>query len=225
MHTRTWSIGRVVLSITVLAIVGCGSKGSTNTPALTDHQKDSLAVRNILDANGLHSTEVFGGVAIPDNINGTRVGELNLQNKSISVVSKDIGQLAALTALRLDSNAITSLPPEIGNCAALRLLSVAKNLLTGLPAEIGKLQALTNLNVSQNSITVLPGSIGDIPNLQTVRLNANQLTTLPDSIMLCLNIGYLLVDNNKLCTGTVSASLKAWLDLYAPGWETTQVCN
>jgi Leucine-rich repeat (LRR) protein len=224
MHAPTKSIGRAALSLAVLIAVGCGGKGSTNTPELTDHQKDSLAVRNILDANGLNSTGVFGAVAIPDDITGTRVGELDLQNKNISVISDDIGQLTALTTLRLDSNAIASLPPAIGNCVSLKLLSLAKNMLAGLPAEIGKLHALTNLNVSQNSLAALPPSIGSLYNLHTLRLDNNQLAQLPDSIILCPMSGYLLVANNKLCAP--DSAILQWLNTYAElDWKTSQRCN
>ena len=224
MYAPTKSIGRVALSLAVLIVVGCGGKGSTNTPALTDHQKDSLAVRNILDANGLNSTGVFGAVAIPDDITGTRVGELDLQNKNISVISDGIGQLTALTTLRLDSNAIASLPPAIGNCVSLKLLSLAKNMLTGLPVEIGKLHALTNLNVSQNSLAALPSSIGGLSNLHTLRLDNNQLAQLPDSIILCPMSGYLLVANNKLCAP--DSTILQWLNTYAElDWPASQRCN
>ena len=223
MYTVLTRCGMVAMVVTALTIVNCGS-GSTSTggPVLTTYGKDSLAVRNILDANGLHSIEVGGALSPLDSV-GTRIGELNLQGKNLTVIPQDIGQLAALTALRLDSNAIMSLPPEIGNCTSLKFFSIAKNKLTGLPAEIGKLKSLTNLNVSQNSMTSLPSSIGGLQKLSSVRLDNNQLASLPDSIMQC-PIGVLTVLNNKLCT--ISDALKAWLNVWAESdWAAGQSCN
>ena len=190
---------------------------------LSDHSNDSLAVRAILDANNLQTVAVAGVVSYLDKTDTSRIGELNLQGKNITVIPKDIGQLTGLKALRLDSNSIASLPPEIENCSSLRFLSIAKNKLTGLPSEIGKLKSLTNLNVSQNVIAALPDSIGKCSSLGTIKLQDNQLTTLPASIMGCPVI-YIPVSNNKLCT--VSDALKNWLDLLAePDWAANQNCN
>jgi Leucine-rich repeat (LRR) protein len=225
MQALLTRLSTVAVVLTALTLVNCGSGGKgTNGPALTTYGKDSLAVRNILDANSLQSVEV-GGALSPLNNEGTRIGELNLQGKNITVLPKDIGQLTALTALRLDSNGITSLPPEIGNCTALLLLSVAQNGLTGLPSEIGKLKALTNLNLTQNSLASLPDLIGTCDSLKTIRLSGNQLTALPASIMSC-PVGYIAVSNNKLCTGAISDALKNWLDLWAESdWAANQNCN
>jgi Leucine-rich repeat (LRR) protein len=185
MHSLRTRLCMVVVTVAALTVVNCGSKSSTASgPVLTTYGKDSLAVRNILDANALQSVEVGGALSPLDN-QGERIGELNLQGKNLTVIPKDIGQLAALTALRLDSNAITSLPAELGNCTSLKLLSITKNKLTGLPVEIGKLKSLTNLNVSQNTIASLPSSIGGLQKLSTIRLDNNQLASLPDSIMQC----------------------------------------
>jgi len=223
MHSLMTRLCMVVVTVAALTVVNCGSKSSTASgPVLTTYGKDSLAVRNILDANGLHSIEVGGALSPLDSV-GTRIGELNLQGKNLTVIPQDIGQLASLTALRLDSNGITSLPPEIGNCTSLKFFSIAKNKLTGLPAEIGKLKSMTNLNVSQNSMTSLPSSIGGLQKLSSVRLDNNQLASLPDSIMHC-PVGVLTVLNNKLCT--ISDALKAWLNVWAESdWAAGQSCN
>ena len=83
----------VFLVVIILTIMNCGGGGKgVESPVLTTYGKDSLAVRNILDANGLQSIEV-GGALSPLNNEGTRIGELNLQGKNLTVIPKDIGQL------------------------------------------------------------------------------------------------------------------------------------
>ena len=88
-----------------------------------DYTQDSLAVKAILDSNGLSSTPV----SYVTDSSGGRIVNLNLSYKWI-----------------------TTIPPEIGNLTALRTASFANDSLTTLPAEIGNLTALTVLYLYAN---------------------------------------------------------------------------
>jgi len=77
----------------------------------TDYVCDSLAVRAILDVNGLNNTPV-DNVSIIQN---QRIKYLRLENSQITSLPPEIGKLTALTRLHLESNQLTSIPSEIGN--------------------------------------------------------------------------------------------------------------
>jgi len=144
---------------------------------------DSLAIRAILDSNGLSNKSVED---VSQSSNG-RIESLTLSNSVFSPtfinpltsLPAEIGKLTALTDLRLGNNKLTSLPPEIGNLTKLKGLSLGGNQLTSLPTEVGKLTTLTSLNLNSNQLTSLPTEIGNITALITLSLSNNQLTSLP----------------------------------------------
>jgi internalin A len=94
----------------------------------------------------------------------------------------EIGQLSALTELRLYANRLNSLPPGIGTLSALNLLDLSSNKLTALPPEIGQISALRVLFLSNNQLSTVPPEIGQLSALTGLNLAGNQLTTLPKEI-------------------------------------------
>lgn len=104
---------------------------------------------------------------------------LDLRNLSLKSLPPEIGELSALTELRLWGNQLTSLPLEIGQLSALLLLPIGRNELTSLPPEIGKLSALTVLDLQDNQLTSLPLEIGQLSALTELNLRGNKLTSLP----------------------------------------------
>lgn len=235
--------------------IGCG-KDKVANPSLTvavlePYGKDSLALRKILDTNGLTHIPigepyVRNSVVINSVKKDTvkRIGEIRLIGKGITMLPKDIGQLSELTLLQLDSNAISSLPAELGNCKALTNLTLTYNKLTGLPPELGNLDSLHTLFLSHNTLTSLPDNIGNLKSLNNAEFDFNELSGLPASIGSLVNLiklslnnnkltdlpatmtqlprMYLIIGNNKLCT--MSDDLKKWLDLADGGWDATQTC-
>jgi len=247
---KTQKMVGILVILFLLRMYGCvKNEHASPTATLGAYAKDSLAVRNILDANGLGSFDVGGTISPRDPNNTERIGELNLVNMNISAIPNDIGQLAGLHVLRLDSNSIVSLPAEIGNCSALTVLTACCNNLTALPADIGKLtalkilvlshnsltslpseignaKALTTLKLDFNSLSVLPSSIGALTLLQVVYINNNGLTALPAEITQCTSLGggILTVDYNKLCS--LPETIKSWMTNNAEtNWAETQQCN
>jgi hypothetical protein len=171
---------------------------------------DTVALRAILDANGLTSiSAVSPGIVVLTLVNGNihRIRELNLTNKGITVIPARIMDLTALQILRLDSNSITSLPPEIGQCTSLVRIQIAYNHLDNLPAQVSNLIHLSYLSLNNNNLTSLPLSIRQSPALDTM-------------------LQMLKINNNKICSSTLNAldpTFVGWLDNRAePGWETTQ---
>ena len=57
--------------------------------------------------------------------------------------------------LYLDNRQLTELPPEIGQLTKLQELGLSKNQLTALPPEIGQLAQLRKLDLSVNQLSSL----------------------------------------------------------------------
>ncbi|XP_067207442.1 leucine-rich repeat-containing protein 18-like [Linepithema humile] len=67
-----------------------------------------------------------------------------------------------LGELDLSSNLLTELPPQIGNLNALTLLRLAYNKLKCLPHSLGNLKKLKQLDLFNNDLLYLPGSVGHL---------------------------------------------------------------
>jgi Leucine-rich repeat (LRR) protein len=123
---------------------------------------------------------------------------LNLFGNQITSLPSAIGKLVNLKELDVSFNQITSLPSAIGKLVNLELLYVSRNRLTSLPSEIGKLVNLEKLYVSLNQITSLPSDIGKLVNLKELFFSFNQLTFLPSAIVKLVNLKVLDVSENQL---------------------------
>jgi Leucine-rich repeat (LRR) protein len=176
---------------------------------------DSLAVRAILDANGLDTVKV-GSVC--SNTLG-RITGLGLTNKGLTLLPSQISLLTKLTFLWLDANRLSTLPKEIGNCTNLEFLLVSRNNLAELPKEIGRLARLRGLDIGSNLLTSLPDSIVNLNNLY-VCPSTNCMTFEPDGFFL---------DGNQLCS--LPKEIEAWVVknyFFAPSaatWKAKQNCT
>jgi Leucine-rich repeat (LRR) protein len=230
----------------------CGKDKGTNTngiqPGAVSDYSDTLALRAILDANGL--TTIKAGdhsIATMMMVNGNihRIKELTLQNKGITIIPARIKELTAMQILRLDTNSIAALPAEIGSCTSLVRIQMSNNQLATIPAELSSLHSLTTLILSHNAISSLPPSlwtitsltqldldynqldslsaqVSNLVNLYRLSLNNNALTTLPQSLNTITGLEWLDISYNAICVGTLLSTFVGWLDIRDPGWETTQ---
>ncbi|WP_310484847.1 leucine-rich repeat domain-containing protein [Chamaesiphon sp. VAR_48_metabat_403] len=130
-----------------------------------------------------------------------RSTKLDLQSCELTMLPKNIGNLANLTSLNLYGNKLTILPESIGNLSNLVELSLGTNQLNSLPKNICKLTNLTSLVLSRNQLTTLPENISNLANLTRLYLVDNLLTSLPDSISNLSNLTELYLNDNP------------WLDL------------
>jgi internalin A len=107
---------------------------------------------------------------------------LNLSNRELTYIPKEIGQLKNLAVLDLSSNRLTNLPEEIGQLVSLSQLYIYGNKLTNLPSKIGEIANLEELSAHNNQLMVLPAEIGRLTKLTMLDLNDNKLTSLPAEI-------------------------------------------
>jgi Leucine-rich repeat (LRR) protein len=99
---------------------------------------------------------------------------IDLSNKGLSVVPKDILNNASATALNVSGNTLTgALPAEIRLLSNLEVLNASNNRLTGIPAEIGQMRKLKTVNFANNAISGLPLEIGNLSNLEVLDLRGN----------------------------------------------------
>ncbi len=159
-----------------------------------DYAHDSLAVRAILDSNGLDAVTVE---SVVDSIDG-RIWRLNLNAKDLTSLPSEIGILTNLKYLELRTNKLTSLPSEIGTLTNLTSLELRSNSLAGIPPEIGNLTTLTRLYLAFNDLTSLPPEIGNLTDLRVLYLFFNDLTSLPPEIGNLTKLAELDLEGNAL---------------------------
>lgn len=186
-----------------------------------DYMSDTLAVRAILDTNGLDTVPVK--TVIVDTSEG-RIIDLNFDfdEHDLTTMPSEIGTLDALQKLNISTNSFSSIPKEIGKLKKLTDLtgSMFGNAET-LPDEITHLQKLDTLCLPYNQISSLPQDFGHLEKLKYIRLYQNHLTQLPQSIIyltpkVC-DFGGNYLDKNNL-----SKDIIAWLNKYNPTWIHTQ---
>lgn len=122
-----------------------------------------IAVRAILDRNGLTSMKVEGQT----EVRGGHVVGLFIQEAGVTVIPDDIGKLAKLERLHcygdrtLEHRYLKSISQEIGQCTELQELLLTHNELASLPVEITRLTRLKSLSVADNRLTNLPKEVDE----------------------------------------------------------------
>jgi len=182
-----------------------------------DFKCDSLAVRAILDTNGMPDllVLVFTKTDLGWTSPNKRIIELFILDRQLTVLPAEVGNLTRLTGLSLLSNQLMTLPTEIGKLAGLTLLVLSQNQLTAIPAEIGQISNLQYLQVSSNQLTAIPAEIGQLTNLKDLNLNENQLTAIPAEIGQLTSLTSLRLHGNQLTVlPTEFGKLTGLLHLY-----------
>jgi len=174
--------------------------GYSQVTPCEDYACDSLAVRAILDSNGLTSRDIN---SVVEKIEDGRITRVSFNSLDLSTLPPEIGNLTGLKILELDSNKLTSLPPEIGQLSTLVLLKLSYNQLTVLTPDIGKLSVLDGLDLSNNKLTGLP----------------------PEIVQLQQRPFILSVESNYICSTT--GLIEKWIDnnSYYDYWRSSQTLD
>jgi hypothetical protein len=152
----------------------------TTMAVVTPYSLDTLAVRTILDTNGLKLVSV-GSVARIDSVR-YRVVALDLAERDIAVLPDAIGALGACTSLTLTANQLSGLPDSLANLEQLSILNIQNNRFAQLPPVIGKLKNLKTVRCGWNALEQLPSWLGSMPKLETFYAQANKLSALPPEL-------------------------------------------
>jgi hypothetical protein len=207
----------------------------------TSYRCDSMAVRSLLDANGLFTIPV-DSVSKTDSAVG-RIVVLDLSGLNIIHISKELGSLSSLETLNLSDNAIRTLPEHIGYlrklrycyldenqlhdlpveisyCCSLKVLSIRNNLLYRINSRLARLP-LIELDLRGNVLERLPEEKPFFPWLQRMYIDSNIIDSLPDLIR-TLHPMEFTATGNRLCR--LSPQLALWLSMYDDDWSATQRC-
>jgi len=161
-----------------------------------DLRQDTLAVRILLDQNGLIATPVSQVVQIDPA--AERVTALRLGGRNIGVLPPQIGSLDALKYLVLSDNLLDSLPAALWDLSGLVELDLGGNRIASLDAGVGRLQSLLFLGLRGNGLAALPDSLFELPQLETLLLAQNALDTLPEAVADLPFLRYLDLSGNVL---------------------------
>lgn len=161
-----------------------------------DYIQDTLAVRILLDQNGLASTPVTQVITAE----GQRVTQLRLGDLKLIDLPPQIGALTALRYLVLSGNLLDSLPAELWNLSALVELDLGGNRLARLDAGVGRLSNLLFLGLRDNGLTALPAEVYGLSQLEDLLLAGNALDSLPQAIADLPFLKYLDLSGNQLKT-------------------------
>ncbi|MBW8888338.1 MAG: leucine-rich repeat domain-containing protein [Fibrobacteres bacterium] len=161
-----------------------------------DLRQDTLAVRILLDQNGLTTTPVSQVAQIDPA--ASRVTALRLSGRNLSALPSQLGSMDALKYLVLSDNLLDSLPAEIWDLTSLVELDLGGNRIPSLDARVGRLQSLLFLGLRGNGLASLPDSVFALPQLETLLLTGNLLDTLPEAVANLPFLKYLDVSGNVL---------------------------
>jgi hypothetical protein len=160
--------------------------------------QDSIAVRAILDANGLNKTKVRDVISLQNSM----VGSINFNSLMLNKI--------IITNSFNTFNYGFSL--NINNCP-IETIEVVDTIIINIAIAM----KFTKLKSIPNNISLFQGKLW-------LYLNNNEIKYMPSEIMNC-NVFYIDVQNNELCS--VPDTLNKWIiknsrDSY---WQTTQRCN
>jgi hypothetical protein len=168
---------------------------SWSVPAIAqDLTLDTLAVRLILDQNGLTNTPVSQVITVESN----RVTALKLSGLQLVKLPAEIGGLSALKYLTLSDNLLDSLPPQVWDLSQLVELDLGGNRIKSLNPEVANLKYLLILGLRGNGLTALPIETYTLPRLTTLLLAGNSLDSLPEAIADIPFLSYLDLSGNRL---------------------------
>ena len=124
--------------------------------------------------------------------------ELNLSQKGLTELPKEIGKLENLTTLQLWGNQISEIPKESADLKNLRKLYLFDNQITDISEGITNLRNLEVLNLNQNQISEIPETITNLTRLEVLELNRNHLTEITNSIISLTTLWGLSLQNNYI---------------------------
>lgn len=110
------------------------------------------------------------------------ISKLDLSNKNLGTIPKEIFDLKNLRKLNLSGNNIKTIPKEIEKLQLLENLDISNNRISDFYAKVCQLSSLKKLNLNNNSIRRIPKQIGNLRRLNTLSIANNRIHKLPNEI-------------------------------------------
>lgn len=192
----------IALGFTIFLFMGC-------PPRFDPSVDDTNVLIAIYNANPENT--LTWDIRYPENARSWegvelhRTGEvikLNLDNKNISVLPPDIGQLTSLQELSIQTNDIEILPVELFDLPFLVKLNLSfANELRNIPREIGRLRRLEVLIIQFGNFNTIPSEMGNIRSLRIIQLNNCFVNAIPASFGNLENLEELYFTANRTNSG------------------------
>jgi Leucine-rich repeat (LRR) protein len=125
--------------------------------------------------------------------------ELNLSEKSLSTLPKELMECQQLKTLILSKNIISEIPEWFSDVFSENLVSLdlSQNCVTTLPDHIKSMKSLIDINVSFNQFESFPTVVTEMP-LKKLEISSNLLTDIPEEITEIVTLEYLDISNNLI---------------------------
>ena len=123
---------------------------------------------------------------------------LELYDRNMTEIPKEIGNLTNLVNLNLSNNKIKVIPKEIGNLTNLVNLTLLRNEIKEIPKEFFVLNKLCRLDFGENQIKKVPEEISNLIGLKFLDFSYNKIYRIPNKIYCLVNLEYLDFSYNKI---------------------------
>lgn len=139
-----------------------------------------------------NSIENWEGVTVEND----RVVELNLHECNITALPEELGNLSALTSLKISKNLMYDIPEVVWNLAALKYLRLGQDEIDSISSQISKLTNLETLLAY--GFSAIPAEIGELSNLKDITFREGGLTGFPFSFEKLVNLEVLSAAFNNI---------------------------
>ena len=137
-------------------------------------------------------------LGLKDQLDGDR--ELNWsEDVSFDFWTGVVTNRNGVTKLYLNNRGLTKVPPELGNLPYLKSLELSHNKLEGIPKELANLTRLNHLDLSFNELGDIPVELAGISSLETLYLHKSELSgEIPPELGQLSNLKVLTLWENQL---------------------------
>jgi hypothetical protein len=126
------------------------------------------------------------------------ISKLDLSNKNLDDIPKEVLKLKNLRKLNLSGNNLKQIPKDIVHLKNLESLDVSKNKISNLFSKNFELPKLKTLIINQNNIKTIPSQIKSLTRLRKLQISGNRIENLPPSFSSLDNLTELNISNNPI---------------------------
>jgi hypothetical protein len=108
--------------------------------------------------------------------NKDRICILDLSNKGLTSIPKEITEFKRLNKIILSGNKFTTFPEELTLVNSLVEVDLSKNKISDIPVSIANLKNLQKLNLSDNDISTLPEGLPNLTKLSELNFKDNKIS-------------------------------------------------
>ncbi|EHA16768.1 leucine-rich repeat domain-containing protein [Halomonas sp. HAL1] len=120
---------------------------------------------------------------------------------------RDRKKLINLEGLNINNKGVSEIPKEIANLKKLKKIWFCNNNISEIPKEIFNLSLLEEIRASENEITILPDEIGKLVNIIIIDLEKNNLKYVSENIIQLKHLERLDIRDQPIALGNIDTPL------------------